>query len=231
MLPETGMLAAIKCPFSTTSTWADSQPLSQCGSKPGLPWDSSVMLWHVHRTARALGSPEEGGGRALSPARGKQAVAALNPPELPVGLDPTAAASMSQAQQRTQGTQVVPRHPTESRCLTGWLGRRALYQQQQGARMWKTGSQAVACSGPGWIQEEGFYSSFAGGWMQQGLFLGPQQEKAQLLPAPSHGYGKASLEQPCLQVSAARGRGHQQQPQTAVGSRSQDHHVPGLRAQ
>lgn len=161
-------------------------------------------------------------------------MATLNAPE----LDPTAAASMSQAQQRAQGTQVVPRHSTESRCLTGWLGRRALYQEQQGARRWQTGSQAVACSGPGWIQEEGCYSSFAGGWMHQGLLLGPQQEKAQLLPTPSHGYGKASLERPCLQARAARACRHQQQPQTPVGrvqalwaTRSQDHHVPGLRAQ
>lgn len=70
--------------------------------------------------------------------------------------------------------------------------------------------------------------------MQQGLLLGPQQEKAQLLLTPGHGYEIARLEQPCWQVSAARGCGHQQQPQTLAGRAQacgqEDHPVPGLRA-
>lgn len=108
-----------------------------------------------------------------------------------LGLDPTAAASVSWARQRAQGTQAVPQHPTESRCLTGWLGRRARCQEQQGARRWQTGSEELACSEPDWIQEEeGCYSSPAGGWMQQGLLLGPQQEKAQLLLNPGLAYEK-----------------------------------------
>lgn len=97
-LPEAGILAAIKCPFLLPAP--DSQPLSQCGSEPSLPWDSSVVLWHVHRPARALGSAEEGKGRALSLTLGKQAMAVLDPSELPVGLDLTAAASGSWAWHR-----------------------------------------------------------------------------------------------------------------------------------
>lgn len=134
-----------------------------------------------------------------------------------------------------EGTQAVPQHPTKSRCLTGWLGRRARCQEQQGARRWQTGSEELACSEPDWIQEEeGCYSSLAGGWMQQGLLLGPQQEKAQLLLTPSLGYEKARLEQPCLQVSAARGCGHQQQSQTPPGRvqacGQEEPGPPGLRA-
>lgn len=133
-------------------------------------------------------------------------MAVLDPSELPVGLDPTAAVSWA-GHRAARLSHSTP----ESRCLTGG------WAEGQGASRWQTGSQALACSEPDWIQEEGCFSFLAGGWMQHGLLLGPQQEKAQLLLTPGHGYEKARLEQPCWQVSAARGCGHQQQPQTLVG--------------
>lgn len=134
-------------------------------------------------------------------------MAVLDPPELPVR--PPQQLQLCHGHGRGHGAPRLSHSSPLSSSLTGWLGR----CQEVANRQWGTGLfRARLETGGGrllLLACRGLDAARAA--------PGTTTGESPTASNPQHEYEKARLEQPCLQLSAARGCGHQQQPQTPAG--------------